>query len=67
MIRKGPYRGRSKSVIISEEICTSFRTVKMTRTVLIDIKVAMVTQEDSAKHKRNDKTQLAGITLKRGS
>ena len=28
-----------------EEIRTSFRTVKMTRTVLTDIKVAIITQE----------------------
>ena len=32
-----------------EEIRTSFRTVKMTRTVLTDIKVAIITQEGQCK------------------
>ena len=46
----------------------SFRTVKMTRTVLTDIKVAIITQERQwMTTERNDTTQVASITLKRGS
>ena len=35
----------TKKDLVSEEIRTSFQTVKMTRTVLTDIKVAISTQE----------------------
>ena len=46
-----------------EEIRTSFRVMKMTRTILINIKVAISTQEEQCITKRNDKTQTDGCYL----
>ena len=48
---------------VIEEISTSFRVVKMTRTVLINIKVAISTQGGQCITKRNDKTQTNGRYL----
>ena len=50
-------------MMMIEEMSTSFRVVKMTRTILINIKVAISTQGGQCITKRNDKTQTNGRYL----